>query len=468
MRSATMGFLVLVPALGLAEESPRVRYDALVKEFGRALKSSMEAYTKAMTKDPVRHWNHDKAPTTPVSPGRNKSMNMHDLPSLLAVALGLIPAAPADPPETVTDAVRSTVEGMRKETAKYQAALNAAKTREEQARLVDDHQQRTLRVTALLMRNARDFPWHPAALDACSWILLEADNPGTEADEAFALLRKTYISPSPWAMVDHLSDPRMANLCLGLTNRQSFGDVTSFYRAVISRTKDRRVRAVAMYSLAICSLRASQSIRKVLASGAGPGARLGQVLYTEGERRRLAAEADALFQQLVDEYAGIEHGDSTLGDIAGAFLAGEAVKLGEPAQEIDGADARGARFKLSDHRGKVVVLNFWAGWCGPCMDLLPAERAMSERQAGRPFALLGVNSDVTMEAFRKVASSKGDAPRSWWNGAEGMLSARWGVEAYPTFFVIDRKGVIRAKFEGSQAMRDGSVEKLVEELLKED
>lgn len=394
-------------------------------------------------------------------------MILHALTSLLAVAIGLSPAAPGDPPETASDAVRSTVESMRKETAKFQAALDAAKTREQQARLVHDYQQRTLRVTALLMRIARDYPWHPAALDACSWLLLEADSPGAEADEALTLLQKPHISPSPWAVVDHLSDPRMADLCLGLTRRHSFGDVTSFYRAVISRTKDPRVRAIAMYSLALRSRKASQSIRKALANGAGPDGRLDQVLCTEGERRRLAAEADALFQQLIDDYAGIKQGDSTLVDIARAFLTAETVKLGEPAPEIDGVDAQGTRFKLSDYRGKVVVLGFWAGWCKPCMDLLPAERAFAARQAGKPFVLLGVNSDETMEAFRKVVSSKGDAPRSWWDGSEGLLSTRWDVEAYPTFYVIDRKGVIRSKFQGSEAMRDASVEKLVEELLKE-
>src|SRR5881397_2162529 len=68
-------------------------------------------------------------------------------------------------------------------------------------------------------------------------------------------------------------------------------------------------------------------------------------------------------------------------------------RVGQPAPEIEGEDIDGNRMKLSDFRGKVVVLDFWGFWCSYCVRWIPHEKAMVERLKGRPFVLLGVNSD---------------------------------------------------------------------------
>ena len=53
--------------------------------------------------------------------------------------------------------------------------------------------------------------------------------------------------------------------------------------------------------------------------------------------------------------------------------------VGKPAPEIEGVDLDGKPSKLSDYRGKVVVLVFWGSWCGPCMEQVPHERDLAER-----------------------------------------------------------------------------------------
>ncbi len=84
---------------------------------------------------------------------------------------------------------------------------------------------------------------------------------------------------------------------------------------------------------------------------------------------------------------------------------------GKPAPEIDGVDFDGKRLKLSDYRGKVVVLAFWGSWCGPCMNEVPRERELVERLKGKPFALLGVNCDEDRMTALKVIESRGfDGP----------------------------------------------------------
>src|SRR5688572_22947341 len=69
-------------------------------------------------------------------------------------------------------------------------------------------------------------------------------------------------------------------------------------------------------------------------------------------------------------------------------------RVGKPAPEFDGEDFEGRRVKLSDYRGKVVVLVFWSTRCPPCRAMIPHEREMVERFHDRPFALIGVNNDT--------------------------------------------------------------------------
>jgi thiol-disulfide isomerase/thioredoxin len=135
---------------------------------------------------------------------------------------------------------------------------------------------------------------------------------------------------------------------------------------------------------------------------------------------------------------------------------------GKPAPAIDGVGMDGKSLKLSDYRGKVVLLVFWGTWCGPCMAEVPSERALAERLKGKPFAILGVDCDPDKAAALRVMKAKAITWPNWNDGApgEGPIVERYHVRGFPTTFVIDAQGLIRhvnPHGEGLDKVVDGMI-----------
>jgi thiol-disulfide isomerase/thioredoxin len=148
---------------------------------------------------------------------------------------------------------------------------------------------------------------------------------------------------------------------------------------------------------------------------------------------------------------------------SGPFTLAKGSRVGYPAPELDGEDFDGKRVKLSDYRGKVVAVVFWASWCSPCRAMIPHERDMVERFRDKPFVLLGVNNDDNHAAARAViAAEKMTWPICKTNGPKDAINQRWRVEAWPTVYVIDAKGVIRY-----YGVRGPQLEAAIETLLAE-
>jgi peroxiredoxin len=124
------------------------------------------------------------------------------------------------------------------------------------------------------------------------------------------------------------------------------------------------------------------------------------------------------------------------------------VGVGRAVPDITGKDLDGASFSLSEYRGKIVYLIFTGEWCGPCRSEYPYQRLMLELYKGKPFALLGVNSDAKVETARQGKVDARLPYRSWWDGfekksTEGPIATAWGVTGWPTTYLIDAKGTIR-------------------------
>jgi thiol-disulfide isomerase/thioredoxin len=154
------------------------------------------------------------------------------------------------------------------------------------------------------------------------------------------------------------------------------------------------------------------------------------------------------------------------------------LEIGKTVPEIDGSDMDKKPMRLSQFRGKVVMLVFWATWCEPCMKMVPHERALAKRLAGRPFAVVGINGDV-----HTLFDAKGKEIDNWprvqqiiireqitWpsflnyaRGRKESISQWWNVRDWPTVFLIDHQGVIRHRFRGmpQESELDAAIDRLV-------
>jgi thiol-disulfide isomerase/thioredoxin len=161
-------------------------------------------------------------------------------------------------------------------------------------------------------------------------------------------------------------------------------------------------------------------------------------------------EARVLFQAVRSEYGDLAYRDRTLGSVAAdRLLAFEQTypEIGKVAQDIVGRDLNGNKLTLSAYRGKVVVVTFWASWCGACLGHVPEENQLIEKFSDSPFVFLGVNVDASRQDGLAAVKQHSIGFRSWWDNpdADDAIAHRWAVHEFPTTFVLDESGVIRCK-----------------------
>lgn len=238
----------------------------------------------------------------------------------------------------------------------------------------------------------------------------------------------------------------------------SYAAAIALIQTVAEKNPNRAARGQAVMSLA-------WQARKKFAEAAAKKA---------PEENTLAAEAETAFETVVRDYADcprlMKDGQRTLGEEAKQELYElRNLRVGKVAPDIEGQDLDGVEFKLSDYRGKVTAIVFWASWCGPCMEMVPHERKLVERMKNQPFVLIGVNGDVDRNKARQVTVKKAMTWRSFWNGSKGPhgpISRAWNVRGWPMVYVLDHKNVIRAKGVRGEEL-DAVVDQLVKEVAEE-
>ena len=126
--------------------------------------------------------------------------------------------------------------------------------------------------------------------------------------------------------------------------------------------------------------------------------------------------------------------------------------VGKPL-ELSGVTDLGGELEWASYRGKVVLVDFWASWCGPCRAQMPKIKAIYEELDREKFDVVAVNLDRSVEAFEEY-SKEHQSP--WPNviGDDGRAMAeQYGVTALPTMMVVDGDGKILAVGHSVQALR---------------
>jgi thiol-disulfide isomerase/thioredoxin len=360
--------------------------------------------------------------------------------SLLVIAAQIAAGADSKPAEELARVIKEAAAAS--EELSRLVRTNGANANEAYGRYCQQMGALARRALAL----AEAYPHSAEAPEALVWTIGHSgSDQGTDdaRDAAYDRLAERYLD----------SESLVSFVGRAWPDAQTTPHAEAFLRAVVERCPNPRVKALACFDLArhqhelfeIRQLFDAPSRGKAVESRFRPEIVRRIRAVSPAELRR---EAEWLYERTLKEFADFRpNGDAfpSLGEKAeGGLFRLRYLAIGCRAPEIAGADIDGRPMTLSESRGKVVLLSFWASWCGPCMALLPEEKALVERMKGRPFALLGVNGDQDREKAKTIAAQAGFPGRSFWDGgSEAGISARWGVNRWPTVYLIDARGMIR-------------------------
>lgn len=137
--------------------------------------------------------------------------------------------------------------------------------------------------------------------------------------------------------------------------------------------------------------------------------------------------------------------------------------IGSPAPDFTLVDLDGTPIRLADLRGRPVVINFWASWCGPCVEEFPLLADAAERHAADGLAVVGIVYQDRSEAARSFMTRTG---ASWPAAMDpgDRVATEYGILAPPETFFVDRAGIIRARQIGqfTESSLDASLAAIID------
>ena len=150
----------------------------------------------------------------------------------------------------------------------------------------------------------------------------------------------------------------------------------------------------------------------------------------------------------------------------GASVSATAVAPATAAPDFTLRTMDGQNLRLQEQRGRVVLVNFWATWCGPCRQEMPHLNKLYDKYRASGFVLLGVNVDEDSKAAAGVASKLGVKFPVLYdpNKAVGKL---YGLDKMPSTVLIDRDGKVKYLHLGYVSGYEETYEKQIRELLKQ-
>lgn len=269
-------------------------------------------------------------------------------------------------------------------------------------------------------------PASPEAGDAATWIMLNTPD-GSEVEKAAEAMRQ-------W----HTRDTNLVRLCTEL-ERFRHRSSKDLLTAILKENPSVDVRGAACFTLAT----------------------LWQAEAKYGQNKAATAQAEQHFDRAITEFGHVKRRgrEVALAELAKPELSElRRLTLGKTAPEIEGVDLEGQPMKLSDYRGKVVVLAFW--W--PSLSDLRDLQGLADRLAGKSAALVGIYGDNDLAKGKAQVEEAKVTWSSFWDKRDGPIAKDWNVQGWPNVWILDRQGVIRHR-----GLRGREVVDAVEKLLGE-
>ncbi len=122
---------------------------------------------------------------------------------------------------------------------------------------------------------------------------------------------------------------------------------------------------------------------------------------------------------------------------------------------------KGKEVKVSDYRGKVVIITFWATWCPPCMKELPVLSGIQKSAGSEQLQVVAINYKEGLDQFRRIVKALDNTPMQLLSDPKGKTGKQFGVDKIPHMMIIDRDGKVAAVHIGYS---DSKLPALVDEI----
>ena len=133
-------------------------------------------------------------------------------------------------------------------------------------------------------------------------------------------------------------------------------------------------------------------------------------------------------------------------------------------EDIELTDLSGNEYRVSDFKGKIVLLDFWATWCPPCHMSIPEIISLHEKYSDRGLIVVGISLDRDYNTLKRYCEKK-DIPYLILIGNQ-KITKRYDIKAIPTFFLLDRKGKVVYHQVGYLPEKFAEIDRKIGELIE--
>lgn len=147
-------------------------------------------------------------------------------------------------------------------------------------------------------------------------------------------------------------------------------------------------------------------------------------------------------------------------------LLSHAVGIKDEAPDFTLKSLEGSNLRLDEYRGQVVLINFWASWCGPCRQEMPLLDKIHQRYEDAGFSVLGINVEGKLDAAQEIENET-HVTFPLLIDTDQTVSELYNLEAMPSSVLVDRDGVVRYIHRGYKPGDETLYLKVVKELIRE-